>query len=224
MNWTFGIVTAGGQEDRINCIIDSIESQEGLAPSDYEIVIVGGSVISRHNTTVIPFDEEIKPNWITRKKNLIAEHAKHEQLAIVHDYLEFRPGWVKGFEEFGDAWDIAAMRQTRRDGVRFLDWFRKCPGIVLLDYSDHSHVCDGSQYVAGNAFAVKRGLLLAHPMNESLTWGQCEDIEWSAKVLPLARYKMNPHSEVRLLKPNRYGVPENGKLNANKRGEWHGNT
>ena len=46
-------------------VIDSIEQQN---IPEYEVVIVGNSLVSRKNTKVIPFDESVKNAWITKKR------------------------------------------------------------------------------------------------------------------------------------------------------------
>ena len=86
MNFTFGIITSGNSEDNINLIIDTIESQN--IPF-YEIIIVGQAHLNRNLTRIIPFDENIKKAWITKKKNLITKHAKYENIVYLHDYIKF---------------------------------------------------------------------------------------------------------------------------------------
>ena len=70
MDFTFGIITYKDNENLINQIIDSIEFQN---IPNYEIIVVGSCNIDRKNLKIIPFDESIKPSWITRKKNIITE-------------------------------------------------------------------------------------------------------------------------------------------------------
>ena len=68
MNFTFGIITGGGNDGFINDIIDSIEVE---SIPNYEVIVVGPTLVNRKNTTIIEFDETIKRAWITRKKNII---------------------------------------------------------------------------------------------------------------------------------------------------------
>ena len=65
MEFTFGIITSGAEDDSINQIIDSIEKQN--IPT-YEIIIVGNSKVSRNKTRIVQFNDEVIPKWITRKK------------------------------------------------------------------------------------------------------------------------------------------------------------
>ena len=84
MDFSFGIITNGDNDNYINQIIDSIEVQN---IPNYEIIIVGATKVSRVNTTIIPFDESVKAMWITKKKNLITLNAKYENLVFLHDYI-----------------------------------------------------------------------------------------------------------------------------------------
>ena len=38
------------------------------------------------------------------------------------------------------------------------------------------------------------------PLDESLSWGESEDVKWSKEVRQHFKFKLNPHSSVRLLK------------------------
>ena len=78
MKFTFGIITSG-IDDRIGRIIDSIES---LNIPKYEIIIVGNCNLKRTNTRIIPFDEDIKSKWITKKKNIITTNTR--MVSILH--------------------------------------------------------------------------------------------------------------------------------------------
>ena len=66
MNFTFGIITADNQEERVQKVIDSILCQNIKLP---EIVVVGGKNSYNNNIVKhVTFDETIKPGWITKKK------------------------------------------------------------------------------------------------------------------------------------------------------------
>ena len=96
MNWTFGIITAGNNFDNLSKICDSIYNQQ-IPEEQYEIIIVGGNNIELPNVRHIPFDESKKSKWITKKKNIIAENAKFDNLCIMHDYIILDNQWYKHF-------------------------------------------------------------------------------------------------------------------------------
>jgi hypothetical protein len=83
MNFTFGIITKpnadGSILERLFDILKSIH--ETCENQTYEIIVVGGSVDKcEQNVTWISFDESKKSGWITRKKNLITQNAKYENI------------------------------------------------------------------------------------------------------------------------------------------------
>ena len=66
MEFTFGIITTGHNDNFINIIINSIENNK---IPNYEIIIVGNTNITGNNyKKIFSFDETIKEGLITRKK------------------------------------------------------------------------------------------------------------------------------------------------------------
>lgn len=194
MQWTFGIITDGSYPARVAQVIESIRAE---APGP-DIVVVGGGPVeqARH----CPFDETQKPAWITRKKNLVAEQAEHPNLCLLHDYVALVPGWLAGYEQFGEDWDVCMNRIQNMDGTRFRDWIACDPTWAgFVDYADTSHIHNNT-YVSGTYYCVKRDYALAHPLDEKLSWGQGEDVAWSYALRATWNYRFNPHSRVRFLK------------------------
>ena len=66
---------------------------------------------------------------------------------------------------------------------------------------------DQDSYVPGMYFCVKKEFLLQHPLDERLTWGEGEDIEWSSRICDHWKYLFNPKAVVRSLKIKQQGVP-----------------
>jgi len=118
MNFTFGIVTSG-LDERVQIVIDSIEK---LNIPEYEVIIVGNSNVQRDRTTVIPFNENERPAWITKKKNLITQHAKYENVVYAHDYIYYKEDWYRGWLEYGDDYKVCMNRILNGDGTRYRDW------------------------------------------------------------------------------------------------------
>ena len=194
MDWTFGIITGGGQESFINTIITSIENQN-IEKDKYEILIVGNCNIKRNNTTVISFNESIKPMWVTKKKNIITEKSKFENTVYLHDYVSFEPNWYSNFVNFGEDWDVCMNRINNIDNTRYRDWILWLP--KLFPYHDHSKIKE--MYISGAYFCAKKQFMLKYPLDETLIWGQGEDVEWSLRSREIWNYKCNPNSIVKLL-------------------------
>ena len=207
MEFTFGIITSGAEDDSINQIIDSIEKQN--IPT-YEIIIVGNSKVSRNKTRIVQFNDEVIPKWITRKKNIITNIAKFENIVYLHDYVIFTDDWYKGFLEFGNDFDLCMTKITNHDETRYRDWCicmwdnptimeiagpnRKC----ILPYDDNRF--KKHMYFSGTYWVSKKKIMREFPLNEQLVWGQGEDVLWSRQVRERYEFCMNKYSEVKLLK------------------------
>ena len=189
MNITFGIITDGSNDQRIDVIIDSIQANN-IPRDKYEIIIVGNSNINRNNTRIILFDEHIKQKWITRKKNLITEYAKFDTIVYIHDYIAFADNWwqrVRPMQNF----DILLTRRlnyNKRD--RLFDWVAyksKYPiidmdGKVIRRYFDPSILASGNfnlryedthnpfQYIPGGYWIAYKQFMQKYPLDERYGW------------------------------------------------------
>ncbi len=216
MQWTFGIITNGTNPDGVDAIIDSIKRQN--IDDDYEIIIVGGPDIhNQSNVTHIEFDESLKTAWITKKKNLVFQAAKFDNVSIGHDYVAYHRDWYKRFVKFGEDWDMAMCRIESLDGSRFRDWVSFYDGhIRYVDYDDHSQT--DKMYCSGTYFIAKKQFMLENPLDESLCWGQGEDLEHATRVRDRWRYKMNRNSSVWFLKPKDTWPPATTENNFKQEG------
>lgn len=118
MQFTFGIIT-NNNIGSVNLIINSIEKQN---IPEYEIIVVGIDNIGRKNTKCISFNENIYPGWITKKKNLITQHAIYENIVYMHDYIILEDNWYNGFLNYGNDFDVIVNKINNSDGTRFRDW------------------------------------------------------------------------------------------------------
>jgi hypothetical protein len=123
MKFTFGIVTSVGEEplSRVRNIVESISNME-IPDSLYEIVVVGGKELRGKNLVHIPFDESVKKAWITRKKNIITETARFENIVYSHDYVSYDKDWYRGYIDFGNDFDVCMNKIINFDGSRFADY------------------------------------------------------------------------------------------------------
>lgn len=207
MDFSFGIITTGGVDDRILTIIESIEY---LKIPNYEIIIVGNCGVQRSNVTVIAFDESIKRMWITRKKNIITEHAKYENIVFLHDYVALDKNWYEGFKQFGNNFKVCMTRLEDIHGNRHQDW------VIIGDSGIVGSECmipydmnlSKIQYMPGNYWIAKKSFMEQFPLNENLIWGQGEDGEWSLRITKQHQFSMNPYSTARYLKEKHRGYSE----------------
>jgi hypothetical protein len=219
MKWTFGIITDGKNWDRVYDILGSIQRQS--VSVEHQIIICGGEEWwgrRTPSTLYIPFDETQKEKgWITRKKNLIAQSAHHDNLCLMHDYVRLDPKWVEGFEKHGDDWLTCTNRIFNLDGSRFRDWcviyndawmeppIDDTPPPTgagrLLYYGTRGY--ERWQYYSGAYFCTKTQVMLDVPLDENRIWGQGEDVQWCRllyKKYGAKAFDLNMESKVHLLK------------------------
>jgi hypothetical protein len=215
MKFTFGIVTSGISK-RVNNVIDSIEN---LNIPEYEVIVIGNCDLERKNTKVIVFNENIKPKWITKKKNIITQLAKYENVVYMHDYIYFKPDWYDGWLKYGDEYKVCMNRILNLDRTRYRDWtlwvcngndnvihvpgqhpiddlVAECRG-ALIPY-DMTHLSK-YMYFSGAYWVGKKDVMLEFPLNENLIWGQGEDIQWSKEIRKKYNFSMNSYSTVQLM-------------------------
>lgn len=205
MDFTFGTITTDDTPvERILQILDSIRKQN---IPNYEFIIVGGTKTYEEYTDVvhIPFDETIKNAWITKKKNLITEKAKYENVVYFHDYYSFCDDWYEGFLKFGNDWDVAMNKVVDIKNRRFNDWISwdhpTIPRYELFDYNDPSLAA--YSYIPGCFWVAKKYVMVDIPLDISRVWGEEEDILFSLNARRKYRYVMNQFSTVKHLKKYR---------------------
>ena len=210
MKFSFGIVTS---EENKKFLIDTINSIIFQNIEEYEIIVVGGSDdflnnFESHKSLInhIEFDENIKDKWITRKKNLIIDNSCFENIVFLHDYVTLDQNWYKGFLEFGDNFQVCTNVINNYDKSRFRDWtlspnnFLKIDDKLqirmeyLLPYDEES--LSKFMYISGAYWVAKKNIMNKYKLNENLTWGQGEDVEWSHRIRKKNKFKFNINSSV----------------------------
>lgn len=208
MKFTFGIVTTDPSSDNMIRLLYSIE-QQNIPDSDYDVVIVGGNSPYKDDLcNIIPFDETHKKGWITRKKNLITQHARHENIVYMHDYIALGNGWYEGFKKFGDNFELCMTPILNANGTRYRDWtlwpddithiLGPWNGNYLLPYSEW-HLSK-YMYFSGAYWIAKKSVMERFPLDETLVWGESEDVKWSKQVREHYEFSLNNWSYVQLLK------------------------
>jgi len=224
--WTIGIIISSIILDD-NHIIDSsneflskqIESIHNLKIpiENYEIILIGetnyGLNAQYDNIRIINFKENDKSTWITKKKNIIFDEAKFENIIVLHDYIVFDSDWYEGFQQFSKEWDVCMVKIFNKDGIRWRDWVLVCGGeapyklehngITLwknrLSYDD-TQFTNTEMYISGSVIIGKRSFLVNNKLNENYGWCEGEDIEWSERCRGTWVYKMNTNSSLHTLK------------------------
>lgn len=212
-DWSFCITTGYENINQLEEIVDSIRC---LNIPNYEILFIGdlhtdlGDSLNGDDISHINFDDSIKPRWITKKKNILAQTARYENIAMMHDYHVFDKDWYAYFQNFETEWDICSCAQLFINGHRVpMDWsLWDKPGAgrawaLPYDNWNETHY----MYLAGAFFIVKKSVMLAEPLNEDLLWNEEEDVEWSLRVRDKYRMICNGNSIVRHNKWHRHLGP-----------------
>lgn len=127
ISFSFGIITYAdnGVSDLLKASVESIRS---LKIPQYEIIIVGNqSVLNKwpdfqhSDIRLINFNEGQKAKWITRKKNIITDQARFENVVYQHDYVVYDSNWYEGFKQFGDNFNICLTKVTNPKANREAD-------------------------------------------------------------------------------------------------------
>ena len=203
--WTFGIVTNGKRRDFIKKAIYSIRR---LNIPEYEIILCG-TYYGETNPDIkyIRFTEKDVRGWITKKKNLICENAKYENVAVIHDRIYFDKGWFQGIKEWGNCFDVLSCPVILPEGsaVKYTNWktvgpcWRREDDYKLshsngrLDYSDW----DFNVYVGEPIVVLKKSIWEKVRWDEELFWGDAEDIEYSLRQHKSGiMIRLNPYSKM----------------------------
>jgi len=206
MEFTFGIITDGRNDGFIYKIIESIIHQK---IENYEIIIVGNTKIkSNINILQIDFDENIKNGWITKKKNIISEKSKYENIVFIHDYVIFDKNWYEGFKKFGNDFEMCVSKIKNFNGERFRDYtffpnyFSPQLSKTLISYHIKPKLYFNKyRYISGTYYIIKKNIALKYKLNEELCHCQSEDIELCERLSSNnILLDFNPHSEVVFLK------------------------
>lgn len=191
--WAFGILSNGKRDGNVDRIIEAINTQ-GIPRLQ---IIVCGEYANKNGYEIdyLPFSEKDELGWITRKKNLIMEKAKYENVMIVHDRIFPSKGWYAGMKKYGNYFDALScvLENSSLPGKREGDWIANIPGVLgHLDYSDW----DEKAVMNGAYVILKKSAWKKAPWNEHLFWNEVEDFEMGErqkKAGVLLRF--NPYSK-----------------------------
>jgi len=242
-----------GWRDIILCMVDSIRRQ-GIPNYEIIIVGGPSIREGRYSDILhikpdikhFPFDEDkiinrsaleipyvwgkdeasggLAPAWTSRKKNIITENAKYENIVFLHDYICLTEGWYQGFLKFGNDWDVCMTKIKNIFGERFRDWVSwDCPIYGkrnLIPYDDNRPEVVKHTFIAGGYWVAKKYVMEKEPINENIFIGGIyipeedkyitdisqikdktiiphNDVEWSVRIREKYKYVMNPYSTVR---------------------------
>ncbi|WP_143498518.1 hypothetical protein [Pseudomonas sp. Irchel s3b5] len=183
----FALITNGQRPTHVKRFIESVANIRGIDNIDWTIAICG-PIGTRQQTEALsnrvryidaPLSHAEK-GWITRKKNLIVETSRSENLIIAHDRYEIPPDFLDAMFEYGPDFSVLVPAQIDQKGNRFPDWVSfgsqwSWAPCGMLSYDDYNP----NIYINGGVIISKRSVLIETPWNDLLFWNQGEDIELS---------------------------------------------
>jgi len=176
--WTFGILTNGKRDEAAEAEIESILA---LKIPHCEIIVCGAfRNKNKRKIKHIDFNPEIA--WITKKKNMICEAAKYENIVVTHDRFIFDKDWFNGMKKYGNYFDLLSCVIKNPHGNRAEDWITFGTDLNskvltgkhgLLEYRDW----DKNGYIDGGLYILKKSSWKKANWNNKLSWGEGEDID-----------------------------------------------
>jgi glycosyltransferase involved in cell wall biosynthesis len=143
-------------------------------------IIVAGAVASDPRWTAVVLPEAAAAGKITLLRNAAARRSSGEVLVFLDDDILLEPGWMEAVARSLVSCDLVGTRLLNPDGTRHWDWTMKTgKEHRLLDYG----TWHDAAYLTGGLIAMRRFVWETTPWNESLTFGQQEDVELSRRVM-----------------------------------------
>ena len=185
---TFGIVTSGKNNENLERLIRSLDILRNDSRIKIEIIVCGpedfilpSNLTSSVDTYLVEPMAHLDLPMTNLKKNLIAKHAKFQNLIISHDRYVFSAAVVDNLLEFGGDFDVCTFEAVDENNNSFPQWVsysHQWKNSLHLD----SDSFESNVYLNGGIFLVKKDLMLKYPINPLLFWGYGEDIEWSRRM------------------------------------------
>ena len=222
-NWTFWIITNWERIEWIEKVIQSILKQE---IPNFEIIIcwklIDKSIIEKYNLKYVEFTEKDEIWWITRKKNLVVQNAKYENLMIMHDKIILDDNWYNWMQKYWNNFESLSCITKNIEGKRYSDWkvvlwkdlyfiknkiYSKIRKNVdkwvykeslwfdqyYLNYNDW----DVHSSIVGHFNILKKRIASKVQWDENLYWNCAEDVALSSDIHANGFLnKFNPYSEV----------------------------
>jgi hypothetical protein len=208
--WTFGILTSGTSAQAATMAAAILE----LDLPNVEIIFCGprpAGVPLDPRVSAIDLEQPDPRGWITRKKNLIADRARYDNLCLLHDRYVITPAWAEALSAYGQCYSFLTFPQVYYAGVdrqfpqRYPDYQllaqdRGIQGALVSGVYDadrvfHPGYDDFSEtaFCCGGLYLARRSLWNLVRQDESLFHCEWEDIsfglECQRRGLP---HRVNP--------------------------------
>ena len=174
---SFCVITGGQRPAKLKNLIESIHVQ-GIP--QYEI-IVAGIHENRPDIIYLPMPEAAAGGRTSVLRNTAAARSKYNHLVFIDDDIVLDEKWFAGIKPHLSKHDFLACKLLNPDGTRHWDWstFGGARGHALLDYD----AVDDHLYLTSGICAIKTEVWEKIKWDETLGFGECEDVDFSQRVL-----------------------------------------
>lgn len=191
--WTFGILTSGSSEAGGRMAADIL----ALDLPDVEVIFCGpwpAGAPRDPRVGAIDLDRPEPRGWITRKKNLIVDAARHENVCLLHDRFRVTADWADALRSYGACFSVLTFPQVfavdkdRRFTQRYADYqvlFRtrdvqaalearvfNGPDVLYAAYDDFYETA----FVCGGLYVAKKSIWQRVKQDEGLFHCEWEDV------------------------------------------------
>jgi len=209
-SWTFGILTSGASAQAA----EMASAILALDLPNVEVIFCGprpAGVPNDPRVSAFDLDEPEPRGWITRKKNLIADRARYDNLCLLHDRYVITPDWADALSTYGPCYSFLTFPQVYYAGIdkqfpqRYPDYQllaqdrgiegALATGVYDADRVFHPDYDDFSEtaFCCGGLYLARRSLWNLVRQDEALFHCEWEDIsfglECQRRGLP---HRVNP--------------------------------
>ena len=182
--WSFGIITNGKDEDKLDILIDSILSQN----IEFVEIIVCGPYTTSKNVTVLSdvTTTDIRVP-INTKKNKIINHAKYQNIVLLHNRFILPSNWYQNMQNYGNNFEVLSLVNIDDKGYRVNDRPYFKGQISSVDYKKNGGLSytkfNNDIYIPGGCYISKKWILKKYKLNNSLHWDELEDVFFSRLIM-----------------------------------------
>lgn len=131
-NWSFWIVTNWNRDEWLDDLIDSIKKQN---IEKYEILICWKSEKYKDNKDIIfiPFNKRSNLWWLDKKKNLLIQKSKYQNIVIMHDRYVFDDNWFNWMKKWWNNFEYITNKQ-------YYEWNENYPFIEIHWLNSYDYI------------------------------------------------------------------------------------
>ena len=173
---SFCVITGGLKPAMLETTVKRLVAMQG--PDD--CIVIAGNVETDPRWTAVVLPEAAAAGQITVLRNAAARRSSGKILVFLDDDILLEPGWIDAVAQSLTSYDLVGTRLLNPDGTRHWDWAMKTgEEHRLLEYG----IWHDAVYITGGLNAMRRIVWESTLWNESLMFGQGEDVDLSRRVL-----------------------------------------